>query len=86
MLSTRPPLALIVEIGEAARRYANGSIPDLLASSGYTAFSYAPFTRTLTTIRPGAQRGQNVIFVRDLAQAQERVANAAPFRTLARLI
>jgi FkbM family methyltransferase len=51
-----------------------------IEAAGLKPVTYDPSTRALAPLRPGGERQQSVLFVRDLAHAQQRCRSAATFR------
>ncbi|MDX6752579.1 FkbM family methyltransferase [Geminicoccaceae bacterium 1502E] len=73
--------ALVIEVLDLDVDRATGSLPvaDTLASHGFDAFAYDPWTRELVA-RPDGDRRGNVIFVRDVDFVRHRLAQAPRMR------
>jgi hypothetical protein len=54
-----------------------------MSHHGFTAVTYDPWQRR---IRPKHKRSDNTLYIRDIAKAEQRVAEAQPFRVLGQSI
>jgi FkbM family methyltransferase len=70
----RAAAAAIVETWGEPRLHAT------IEAAGLRPVTYDPSTRALAPLRPGGERPQSVLFVRDLADAQQRCRSASAFR------
>lgn len=77
--------ALILELNGSGRRYGfdEDAIRRHLRDLGFTACSYRPFDRALTSLTKTADGG-NTLFVRNPVQVEARARIAPPFRVLGR--
>jgi len=82
LLKDRVPLALLLEAAGLGRQYGydEAALHAEIERQGYLACAYTAAGRRLEPLRSDASRTSNVIFVRDLAEARARLAEAPPFR------
>jgi FkbM family methyltransferase len=78
-------VAIITENSDDSDKYGDGilSVTAFMSHHGFTAVTYDPWQRR---IHPKHKRSDNTLYIRDIAKAQQRVAEAAPFRVLGRSI
>jgi FkbM family methyltransferase len=84
--ATRPELiAIITENSDDSHKYGDSllSIASFMSLHGFTAVNYDPWQRR---IRPKHKRSDNTLYVRKIAKAEQRVAEAQPFRVFGRSI
>lgn len=74
------PMSLIVELGARSGGRSDGEMSKYLESKGFSLVGYDPFRRALSTISQDERRSNNHIFVRDVADAAKRVADAPRVR------
>ncbi len=89
LLTSGAVAAVIMEINENSSRYGSDEfdLHQRMQQLGYSACSYAPFTRELTPVRVAGERaGNNTIYVRDLSAARARLAQARSFRVFSHVI
>jgi len=84
LLSNRPPLAVLLELAGVGPRYGydEDKLHQRMLDYGYTACSYICKQRSLVRFDPALRidGSTNVLFVKDVDEAQRRVKAAAPFR------
>lgn len=73
--------AVIMETNQSGARYgvSDDDLRTIMASHGFIASGYDPFSRTVTEVTPGAV---NTIFVRDRDEANDRVRSAPKFQLI----
>ena len=84
--ASRPELvAIITEQNDDSVKYGDDipSIASFMTRYGFTAVSYDPWQRV---IRTKDKSSDNTLYVRDIAKATQRVAEAPPFRVFGRSI
>ncbi len=84
--ASRPELvAIITENSDESAKYGDGvlSVASFMTRYGFTAVTYDPWQRMIS---PKNKRSDNTLYVRDVAKARQRVAEAAPFHVFGRSI
>jgi FkbM family methyltransferase len=84
--ASRPELvAIITENSDDSDKYGDGvlSVASFMSHHGFTAVTYDPRQRLIS---PRHKRSDNTLYLRDIAKAAQRVAEAQPFRVLGRSI
>jgi hypothetical protein len=78
-------VAIITENSDDSDKYGDGilSVTAFMSHHGFTAVTYDPWQRR---IRPKHKRSDNTLYIRDIAKAEQRVAEAQPFLVLGRSI
>jgi FkbM family methyltransferase len=81
----RELVAIITENSDDSDKYGDGilSVAAFMNHHGFIAVTYDPWKRG---IRPKHKRSDNTLYVRDMAKAEQRVAEAQPFRVFGRSI
>jgi FkbM family methyltransferase len=80
-LLQRPTLnAVIMELNDSGKAFGieDQVLVDLLASYGFAAYSYEPFTRSLQALENYNRSQFNTIFIRDVAAVETRLRTATP--------
>lgn len=70
--------AVLLELDDHCLRYhvTEGDIVSVMTGHGFTPATYSPFDRKLTFSEGKNLSGRNTIFIRDIADIEDRIANA----------
>jgi len=73
--------AVIVEVNERINLYGPNdlSLHKKMLDYGFSAFTYAPFERTLISLDRVKRESGNIIYIRDIDRVNERLKTAVPF-------
>ena len=72
--------AVIMELNDSGKTFGieDQTLVDLLASNGFSAFSYDPFTRKLLPLENYNRSQFNTIFIRNVPLVETRLKTAMP--------
>lgn len=75
--------AIVIEfLGQSSRYgFAEADVAQLLTAAGFQPTTYDPFSRTLLAQDGGAEHGNNLIYVRDIARMTRVLRDAPAYRT-----
>lgn len=81
-------LAIIIELNGSGKRYgySDSDCMKILSANGFDAFKYSPFDRSLKKILSMESNQGNVLFIRNVSEAERRVRLASKFKVLDQLI
>ena len=83
--SSHELVAVLTENSDDSDKYGDGilSVTAFMSHYGFTAVTWDPWQRR---IRPKHKRSDNTLYIRDIAKAEQRVAEAQPFLVLGRSV
>jgi FkbM family methyltransferase len=81
-------MAVVMEVNGSGVRYgsSDGQLHQQMLNLGFLPYEYDPMARALSELDSAYLSGGNVIYLRDRAQASERLTSASPFAVLGRTI
>jgi len=81
LLRRREPLALLIELAGHGARYGydETALIEEIRDLGYAACTYSASERRLSEMRASGERSYNLLFVRDIAAARQRLGSADRF-------
>lgn len=82
LLTGHKVLAVLLELNGSGERYgcSDRVLYDTMASLGFSAYRYDPFSRSLTEVEFSDRMGNNLLFSFDIEKIAERCQNAACFQ------